>query len=422
MPVDREGGAPWRPVPLRTGRLGFAALCAVLSATLLLGACGEQPAAGPGQGGGAPPPPNVGVLAMAAQTVPLATELPGRVEALRTAQVRARVTGIVLQRQFSEGGTVRAGQALFQIDPAPYSAALDSARAQLARAEAQLAQASATVERFRPLAAQQAISQQDFVNAQAAQRAAEADVAAGRAAVQAARINLGYTQVTAPIAGRIGRALVTEGALVSQAEATPLALVQQTDRVYVNFTQSSSELLALRRALAANQLRRAGDTGRGDAMAVQVLLEDGSPLPQPGRLLFSDLSVDANSGQVTLRAEVPNPEGLLLPGQYVRVRLVQAELPAGFLVPQQAVTRTQQGDSVLVVGEGNKPAPRPIKVRGSHQGQWVVSEGLSTGDRVIVDGFQKMFVPGAPVNPVPWTPPSAAAASAAAAPAPAASK
>lgn len=390
-------------------RARFVRLTSVVGAAVLLAACGDKPAGGAAPGGGAPPPPNVGVLTMAAQAVPLATELPGRVEALRTAQVRARVTGIVLQRQFSEGGTVRAGQSLFQIDPAPYAAALDSARAQLARAEAQLAQATATVERFRPLAAQQAISQQDFVNAQAAQRAAEADVAAGRAAVQAARINLGYTQVTAPIAGRIGRALVTEGALVSAAEATPLALVQQTDRVYVNFTQSSSEMLVLRRALATNQLRRAGDKGAGDAVAVEVLLEDGSPLPQPGRLLFSDLSVDATSGQVTLRAEVPNPEGLLLPGQYVRVRLVQAELPAGFLVPQQAVTRSQQGDTVLVVSEGNKPQPRRVQVRASHQGQWVVSEGLAAGDRVIVDGFQKMFVPGAPVNPVPWTPPAAAA-------------
>lgn len=413
MQVNEMAAVQRRAAVRRRASRRAIAITTTLLTALLLAACSDKPgsSAGPGAGGGAPPPPSVGVLTMAAQAVPLATELPGRVEALRTAQVRARVTGIVLQRQFSEGSTVRAGQALYQIDPAPYSAALDSARAQLARAEAQLAQATATADRFRPLAAQQAISQQDFVNAEAAQRAAEADVAAGRAAVQAARINLGYTQVTAPIAGRIGRALVTEGALVSAAEATPLALVQQTDRVYVNFTQSSSEVLALRRALADNQLRRVGSS---EAVAVEVLLDDGRPLPQPGKLLFSDLSVDASSGQITLRAEVPNPEGLLLPGQYVRVRLVQAELPAGFLVPQQAVTRTQQGDSVLVVGEGNKPQPRPVKVRSSHQGQWVVSEGLNAGDRVIVDGFQKMFVPGAPVNPVPWTPPAAAASAAAA--------
>ena len=341
---------------------------------------------------------------MAPQVVALQTELPGRVEPQRTAQVRARVNGVVLKRQFSEGSVVRAGQPLFLIDPAPYQATLDSAAAQLARAEAGLAQATATAERYKPLAEARAISQQDYANAAAAQRSAQADVAAGRAAVQSARINLSYAQVTAPISGRIGRALVTEGALVSAAEATQLALIQQTSTVYVNFTQSSGEVLALRRALAGNQLRRVG----GEAVAVNVVLEDGSALPQAGKLLFSDLSVDATTGQVTLRAEVPNADGLLLPGQYVRVRLAQAELPSGFLVPQQAVTRTQQGDSVLVVGEGNKPGPRPVKIRSGQAGQWVVTDGLKPGDRVIVDGFQKMFVPGAPVTPVPWQAPSAA--------------
>lgn len=406
----------------------FSAHAAVAVVALALVACGaKDPAAGAPAAGGVPPPPPVGVITVAPQTVALQTELPGRVEALRTAQVRARVNGVVLKRQFSEGSEVRAGQALFLIDPAPYQAALDSAAAQLARAQAGLAQTTATAERYKPLAEARALSQQDYVNALSAQKSAEADVAAGRAAVQAARINLGYTQVTAPIAGRIGRALVTEGALVSAAEATQLALVQQTSAVYVNFTQSSAELLRLRKAIAAQQLRKAG----GELAAVQVVLEDGSLLPRPGKLLFSDLSVDATSGQVTLRAEVPNPEGLLLPGQYVRVRLSQAELPGGILLPQQAVTRTQQGDTVLVVGEGNKPGPRPVKVRQGQNGQWVITEGLSAGDKVIVDGFQKMFVPGAPVTPVPWTkpgtaaptPPAAASAAAAAsAPASAASK
>jgi membrane fusion protein (multidrug efflux system) len=392
------------------------------AAALLLAACGAKdgaPAAA--AGGGMPPPPAVGVISVAPQTVALLTELPGRVEPLRTAQVRARVNGVVLKRQFNEGSEVRAGQPLFLIDPAPYQAALDSAAAQLARAEAGLAQATATAERYQPLAAARAISQQDYANALAAQKAAQADVAAGRAALQSARINRGYAQVTAPIAGRIGRALVTEGALVSAAEATQLALIQQTSTVYVNFTQSSGELLRLRKALATNQLRRAGKGGPGDAVAVNVVLEDGSLLPQPGKLLFSDLSVDASSGQVTLRAEVPNADGLLLPGQYVRVRLAQAELPAGFLLPQQAVTRTQQGDTVLVVGDGNKPAPRPVKIRSGQNGQWVVTEGLKAGDRVIVDGFQKMFVPGAPVTPVPWQPAGSAAAASAAAAAAAAS-
>jgi len=410
-----------------------------LIAALLLAACGAEKAApgAPGTpgtpGGGMPPPPPVGVVTVAPQTVALQTELPGRVEAQRTAQVRARVTGVVLQRQFREGSEVRAGAPLFLIDPLPYQAALDSALAQQARAEAALGQARATAERFKPLAEAQAISRQDYANAQAAQLAAEADLAAGKAAVQTARISLGYTRVTAPISGRIGRALVTEGALVSAAEATQMALVQQTSSVYVNFTQSSGELLALRRAMADHRVRKTGNGngngngagGGGDAVAVSVVLEDGSVLPQPGRLLFSDLSVDATTGQVTLRAEVPNKEGLLLPGQYVRVRLSQAELPAAVLLPQQAVTRTQQGDSVLVVGEGNKPGPRQVKIRQGQDGQWVVTEGLKAGDRVIVDGFQKMFVPGAPVTPVPWTPVGTKAASASAtasAPAAAASK
>jgi membrane fusion protein (multidrug efflux system) len=390
-------------------------VAALALATLLLAACGAKdtaPGAAPGGGGGMPPPA-VGVIVVAPQTVALQTELPGRVEPLRTAQVRARVTGIVMQRQFVEGSEVKAGQPLFSIDAAPYQAALDSATAQLARAQATVAQASATVERYKPLAAAQAISQQDYVNAQAAQKAAEADVAAGRAAVSAARINLGYAQVSAPISGRIGRALVSEGALVSAAEATQLALIQQTSTVYVNFTQSSGEVLRLRKAMAANKLRRAG----ADALAVRVVLEDGSELPRTGKLLFSDLSVDATSGQVTLRAEVANPDGLLLPGQYVRVRLVQAELPDGILVPQQAVTRSNQGDTVLVVGEGNKPAPRPVKISNGQNGQWVVTDGLKAGDQVIVDGFQKMFVPGAPVSPVPWKPAGTASALAASGPA-----
>lgn len=374
---------------------------------LALAACGKSGA--PAAGGGAPPPPPVGVLTVQTQAVAVQTELPGRVEAKRVAQVRARVNGVVLERLFREGSDVRAGQPLFRIDPAPYQATLDSAQATLLRAEAGLAQARLTAQRYAPLAEAKAISQQDYANALAAQKAAEADVAAGRAAVQSARINLGYAQVAAPISGRIGRALVTEGALVSAAEATPLALVQQVDSVYVNFTQSAGELLRLKRAMAAGQLQRLA----GEAVAVRVLLEDGTELRQPGKLLFSDLSVDASSGQVTLRAEVPNADGLLLPGQYVRVRLAQATLPSAVLLPQQAVTRGAQADTVLVVGEGNKPAPRRVTVSGAQAGQWVVTGGLNPGDRVIVDGFQKMFVPGAPVSPVPWSPGASAPASAA---------
>ncbi|MBT9486964.1 MAG: efflux RND transporter periplasmic adaptor subunit [Rubrivivax sp.] len=380
---------------------------AVLALTLAACGGGEKPAAA---GGGAPPPPPVGVLTVQPQAVALQTELPGRVEALRTAQVRARVNGVVQQRLFTEGSEVKAGQPLFRIDAAPYQAAVDSAQAGLLRAEAAAAQAKLTADRYAPLADAKAISQQDYAAALATQKTAEADVAAGKAALQTARISLGYASVTAPISGRIGRALVTEGALVSATEATSLALIQQVGSVYVNFTQSAGEVLRLKRALAAGQLQRLG----GDAVAVRVLLEDGSELPRAGKLLFSDLSVDATSGQVTLRAEVPNPDGLLLPGQYVRVRLAQATLPAAVLVPQQAVTRSAQGDTVLVVGEGNKPGNRTIKVSGAQNGQWVVTDGLKPGDQVIVDGFQKMFVPGAPVTPVPWNPVAASAPASAA--------
>jgi membrane fusion protein (multidrug efflux system) len=406
------------PVPTAAPARRFLGLLPL--AALWLAACGDQagPAGAGGPGGpsgpGGMPPAAVGVVEVRPEPVALDTELPGRVEALRSAQVRARVNGVVQQRLFREGSDVKQGQPLFRIDPAPYQAAFDSAQATLLKAEAALAQARLTAERYRPLAAARAISEQDLANAEAARRLAEADVAAARAAVQTARINLGYTQVTAPIGGRVGRALVTEGALVSAAEATPLALIQQIGSVYVNFTQSSAELQRLRRTAGAGG-------GAAGTATVRVVLDDGSELPQPGRLLFSDLSVDPSSGQVTLRAELPNVDGMLLPGQYVRVRLAQAALPAAVRIPQQAVTRTQQGDTVLVVGEGNVPQRRPVTVAGSSGTAWVVTGGLQPGERVIVDGFQKMMVPGAPVNPVPWQPGAAgkppAAAPAAGAPA-----
>jgi membrane fusion protein (multidrug efflux system) len=333
------------------------------------------------------------------ESVALQTELPGRVSPLRVAQVRARVNGVVLQRLFREGSEVKAGQALYQIDAAPYRATLDSAQASVAKAQANLAQATAQVERYKPLVEAKAVSKQEYTALETAQKQAEADVATSKAAVQTARINLDYAAVTAPISGRIGQSLVTEGALVSAAEATQLAVIQQTSTVYVNFTQSTTDVLRLRKAIASKQMRSAGD----GSVPVRVVLEDGSELPRPGKLLFSDLTVDATSGQITLRAEVPNPDGLLLPGQYVRVRLSQAEMPSGILLPQQAVTRTNQGDTVLVVGEDGKPGPRQVKVGNAQNNQWVILDGLKAGDQVIVDGFQKMMVPGAPVKAVPWT-------------------
>ncbi len=387
-------------------------------AVMVLAACGKQEGA---PAGGAPPqmpPPQVGVITVQPRSVALRNELPGRVEALRVAQVRARVNGVVLKRLFTEGSEVKAGQALFQIDPAPYQATLDSALAALAKAQANRAMATELATRYKPLAEAKAISAQEYVNAESARRQAEADVAAGEAAVKSARLNLAYANVTAPIAGRIGRAVVTEGALVSAVEATLLATIQQVSSVYVNFTRPNSEVLRMRRALAANELRKAGN----GAAEVRIVLDDGSELPRPGKLLFTDLAVDPTSGQVTLRAEVPNPDGLLLPGQYVRGRLAQAELPQAVLLPQQAVTRGNQGDTVMVVGADNKPQTRSIKIGSAQGNDWIVLEGLQPGERVIVDGFQKMMVPGAPVQPVPWVPRAASANNgAASAPAAAAS-
>lgn len=384
---------------------------AVVSAAGLLAACGQQSGKPAAPAGGGMPPATVGVVTVAPSTVSLTTELPGRLEASRVAQVRARAAGILRERLFKEGSDVRAGQALFRIDAAPYQAAFASAQASLARAQANVTQATAQAERYKPLMEANAISKQDYINAVAAQKSAEADVAAGRAALQTAQINLNYASVTSPIGGRIGRALVTEGALVGQGEATPLAVVQQINPMFVNFTQSTTEVLRLRKALASGALQKAGT----DAAKVHIILEDGSEHPQTGKLLFSDLTVDPTSGQITLRAEVPNPTGLLLPGMYVRVRLAQAELPSGILLPQQAVTRSDKGDTVLVVGADNKPAPRPIKIGSAQGNQWLVTEGLQPGEKVIVDGFQKMMVPGAPVNPVPWSPINGASAPAAAA-------
>ncbi len=427
MPKLRDHSAvPLFCAPATPHRLTLAAIGA--AAVLLVG-CGKSESP-PGAGGSAPqmPPVEVGVVTATPGDVGLVTELPGRVEASRVAQVRARAAGILQQRLFKEGSDVKAGQALFRIDSAPYAAAAESARASQAKAQANLAQASALVERYRPLVSANAISKQDFVNAEAAEKQATADVAAAKAAVRTADINLGYASVTSPISGRIGRALVTEGALVGQGEATPLAVVQQIDPVYVNFTQSASDVFQLRRAMESGQFKRASG---GEAASVKLVLGDGSEYNLPGKLLFTDLSVDATTGQVTLRAEVPNPKGELLPGLYVRVRIEQAQASNAITLPQQAVTRTQQGDSVSVVGDDGKVSQRAVKINAAQNNRWVVLDGLKAGEKVMVDGFQKlqMLPPGTPVKPVPWQAPGApaaptapASAAAAATPAAAASK
>ena len=388
----------------RAPRLSLAALAA---AVLALAACGDKaPPAGP------PPAAEVGVVTVAPRTLDVPTELPGRVEALRVAQVRARVTGIVQKRLFVEGSDVKQGQALFQIDPAPYKAAIDSARATLAKAQANEQQASGLLNRYKPLREANAISQQDFVNATSAAAQAGADVAAAKAAVQTAQLNLDYATVTAPISGRIGQALVTEGALVSAAEATQMALIQQVDQVYVNFTQPVSDITRLRKAFASGRAK-----SLGASIPVRIALDDGSELPQPGRLLFSDLTVDPTSGQVNVRAQVPNPDGALMPGMYVRGRIAQQQVSSAVLLPQQAVQRNTQNDTVLVLAADGKPAPRVVKLGGSEGGNWIVLDGLKPGEQVIADGFQKIR-PGATVKPVPWSAsapavPASAAASAA---------
>jgi len=383
---------------------------ATLVAVSLLSACGSKDDAKAGPGAGAKmPPPQVGVITTKFQQVALETELPARVQAIRTAEVRARVNGVVLKRLFTEGSMVKQGQSLFQIDPDPYQAQLNAAQAAVGRAQANLTSTAAIVERYKPLVEANAVSKQEYTNAVAAQKQAEADVSSAKAQQRIAKINVDYANVYAPISGRIGRALVTEGALVSATEATQMALIQQTDAMYLNITQSASELQRLR--------KQAGGKGIDAAVPVTVVLDDGTVLSRKGKLLFSDVTVDETSGQITLRAQIDNQDNALLPGQYVRVRLAQSELPSGILIPQQAVTRGgQNGDTLMVIGADNKPTPRTVKIASQQDANWVVIDGLKEGERVMVDGFQKlqMMPPGTPVQPVAWTPQNSKTAPAAA--------
>lgn len=363
-----------------------------LALSMLLSACGESPAAM------APPSSVVSVVTVTPEPLTLTRELPGRLEAWRMAEIRARVAGILEQRLFTEGSDVQSGETLYHIDPAPFVAELERARATLAHAEASQVQADSQVKRSRSLRESRAISEQDLINAEAVAKQAAAEVQAAKAELKAAEINLDYTRVQAPIAGRIGRSLVTEGALVGQGEATPLAVIQQIDPLYVNFTQSSAEVLSLRKAMATGQLNRADTDG---SLPVDLILEDGSTYPLTGQLLFSDLSVDRNTGQITLRARIDNPEGILLPGMYVRVRVPQARDPKALLLPQQAVIRDATGDSVLVVGNDGHLSPKVVAVGPAVGNRWLIEKGLKAGDTVVVDGFMKLR-PGAPVVTRPW--------------------
>ena len=385
-----------------------------LIAALGLSACGDKKEdAQKAQAATQAPPPEVGVVTVDLQNVPLVSDLPGRLEASRIAQVRARAAGIVQKRLFQEGSDVRAGQALFQIDSTPYRASLQSAQATLAQAEANLAQASATARRYKPLVEANAISKQEYDTAIAAEKAAAAMVAAGKAGVTNANVNLSYANVTAPISGRIGRAMVTEGALVGQGEATQLATIQQVNPLYVNLTQSSADIMRMREAVNSGKLAKLGDNG----IKVDVYLDDGKKYAQPGKLLFTDLSVDPSTGQVSVRAELPNPEGMLLPGTYVRVRLQQAQVDNATLIPQQAVTRNEKGNFVMVVAEDGSVAPRPVQISQSQGNNWIVTSGLKTGEKVMVDGLIKVGMGAKKVKPVPWKGDGSTAAPAAPTPA-----
>jgi membrane fusion protein (multidrug efflux system) len=371
--------------PLTTAPSAVAAALAALT----LAACGPatQPKA-------APAPPQVAVVTVHRSSVPMTVELPGRTSAHVVAQVRARVDGIVLKREFQEGSDVKAGQRLYRIDPAPYVAALNSATASLQRAEATLASTTALVGRYKPLAAANAVSKQDYDNAVAAQGQAAADVATGKAAVEMARINLGYTNVVAPIAGRIGPSLVTQGAYVQASAATLLATIQQIDPIYVDLTQSSVAGLQLRRDVATGKLKL---NGPGQAK-VTLALEDGSQYPVPGALQFTDITVDPATGSVTLRAIFANPASVLLPGMFVRAQIEEGIDANAILVPQVGVTHDPAGHATaLIVGGDNKVALRAIQATRTAGSRWIVDAGLADGDRVIVAGVQKVQ-PGALVQ------------------------
>ncbi|MBU6291581.1 MAG: efflux RND transporter periplasmic adaptor subunit [Burkholderiales bacterium] len=395
---------------------------------IAIGGCGKKEDA-KAPANAAPPPPMVSVITVSPEQVTNISELPGRVEAVRTAEVRARVGGIVQKRYFNEGSEVRAGQPLYQLDPAPYMATFASARAtvgqaeaNVTRAEANLAQATTKLNRYRNLVESNAVSKQEFDDLSSAQKLATADVSAARAAVDTARatqetakLNLSWATVSAPISGRIGRTLITEGALVTANDPNPLAIIQQLDPIYVTLSQSSVEMARLREVM--------GQSGKNGVKAKLTLVtEDGRPYPQGGQLLFSEAVVDPQSSSVILRAQFPNPQRTLLPGMYVRVRVEQGVRPGTITVPQQAVMRTVDGSLVMTVDAEGKVAPRPVKTEGAYGTHWIISSGLKAGDTVIVEGLQKVK-PGAPVKALPWTAagPSSAAAPPNASGAPAAS-
>jgi membrane fusion protein, multidrug efflux system len=365
---------------MRVKRISISLLgTAAVSAALV--ACSSKPTAAQ------QPVAEVGVVTAEPQAVPVTTELPGRTNAFLVAQVRARVDGIVLRREFVEGSEVTAGQRLYKIDPAPYIAALNSAKATLARAQANLATQKALVVRYKVLVGANAVSKQDYDNAIAAQGQAAADVAAGKAAVDTAQINLGYTDVVAPVSGRVGISQVTPGAYVQAGDATLMATVQQLDPMYVDLTQSSLDGLKLRQALQSGRLKRAG----GNGAKVELVLEDGRSYGDTGQLQFSDVTVDQSTGSVTLRALFPNRDRVLLPGMFVRARIEEGVNEHAYLIPQIGVQHDQKGQPTsLVVNAQDKVEVRTLITDGTRGNDWIVESGLNPGDRVIVQGVEKV--------------------------------
>jgi membrane fusion protein (multidrug efflux system) len=353
----------------------------------------------------AAPPPEVAVVVIEPQRVELTTELPGRTSAYRVAEIRPQVNGIVQKRMFQEGADVKAGQLLYQIDPAPFQVALESARASLAKAQANLPTLRLKAERYRELLAENAVSRQDYDDAAASLEQSRAEVEYWKAAVEAARINLGYTRVTAPISGRIGRSSITDGALVTAYQPAQLAVIQQLDPIYVDVTQSSAELLRLRRGIESGRLSADGETSR----KVRLILEDGSAYPQEGTLQFRDITVEPATGSFTVRIVVPNPRHLLLPGMFLRAVVQEGVMEQAILAPQQGVARTPKGEPVAWVVDGaGKVQQRPLALSRTLGASWLVASGLAAGDRVIVEGMLNVR-PGAAVKAVPFVAPKAAA-------------
>ncbi|MFL9897324.1 efflux RND transporter periplasmic adaptor subunit [Paraburkholderia fungorum] len=388
---------------MRVERVPFRLISAA-TAAVLLAACGPKQSAPP------PQTPEVGVITVQPTAVPVITELPGRTSAFLVAQVRARVDGIVLRREFTEGDQVKAGQRLYKIDPAPYIATLNNAKATLAKAQANLVTTTAQASRYKVLVAANAVSKQDYDNAVASAGQAAADVAAGKAAVDTAQINLGYTDVTSPVSGQIGISQVTPGAYVQASAATLLATVQQLDPVYVDLTQSSLDGLKLRREVQEGRLKTSGP----DAAKVSLILEDGRTYSEKGKLQFSDVTVDQSTGSVTVRAIFKNADKVLLPGMFVRAKIEEGVNENALIVPQVGVTHDQKGQpTALVVGQDDKVALRQLVTSGTYGSNWVVESGLKPGDRVIVQGTDKAH-PGQQVKTVaaqlPATPASDASA------------